>query len=487
MIAKVTRGSGFKGLQAYLLTGQHGQERERVDWISARNLGAIDPGLAAAEMRATAAENARAQKPVYHLSISLAPDERLDREAMLRVVDRTLQDLGLEQHQALVVAHDDTGHQHVHVMLNRVHPATGRLWRPDFDYARIERSLRQQERELGLQAVQGRHYSLPGQDRHQEIGLSSGDRRFVQRTGEKTFGEHVREVARSDLKEARSWAELHGRLGEYGLQLEKRGRGLAVTDGRQRVKASFVDRGSSLARLERRLGKWQPPGRDFPAGKSERWGQIQGLRQAAERLWKRHASDQQQRAERLERWEHSRAAEDRPRLEGRVHAASRQLDQRLRDAYRAPAEARQAVERHAKRHGPEATARELARRPSSFGQLHGRGGPVPSSARRTATASARAAGNAIRDLERARQALARLPKLSRKAPLPAPTARRRGDRDRPSKSDLARTAKRLVKNVGWSLTARVMPVVHYQVLKLTLSIPRRVMEASLGRERGFRR
>lgn len=111
---------------------------------------------------------------------------------------------------------------------------------------------------------------------------------------------------------------------------------------------------------------------------------------------------------------------------------------------------------------------------------------MPSSAHKTAIASARAAGNAMRDLERARQALARLPKLSRKVPLPAPTARRRADRDPTSKSDLARSAKRLVKNVGWTLAARVMPVVHYQVLKLTLSIPRLVMEASLGRERGFR-
>ena len=468
------------------MTGKDGHELERVEWVAGRHLVSVDPEMAAGIMRATAVESNQVKKPVYHLTISLAPEERLDREAMLRVVDRTLRDVGLDEHQALIVAHRDTQHQHVHVMLNRVHPATGRAWHAGHDYARIERSLRRQENELGLRQVPGRHYSTPGAERHRGAEISSGNRRLAERTGEHSFGEHVREVARGDLKEARSWGELHGRLGEYGLRLEKRGRGLAVTDGRQRVKASFVDRGSSLAGLERRLGKWQPPGRDFPAGKSERWGQIQRLRQVAERLWKRHTLDQRQRAERLERWEHSRANKDRPRLEGRVRAASRELDQRLRDAYRKPAEARQAVERHAKRHRAEATARELARRPGSFGQLQGRGGPVPSSAHKTAIASARAAGNAMRDLERARQALARLPKLSRKVPLPAPTARRRGDRNRPSKSDLARTAKRLVKNVGWTLAARVMPVVHYQVLKLTLSIPRRVMEASLGRERGFR-
>ena len=487
MIAKVTRGSGFKGLQSYLLAGKGGHEADRVSWISSRNLPSPDPELAAVFMRDTAAKSKRVEKPVYHLTISLAPEERLDREAMLKVVDQTLRDVGLDEHQALVVAHSDTRHRHVHVMLNRVHPVRHAAWDNGHDYARMERSLRRQEQELGLRLVPGRHYSTPGSERHQGAELSSGDRRFAQRTGDRPFGDHVREVARADLKEARSWGELHGRLAEYGLHLEKRGRGLAFTDGRQRVKASYVDRESSLARLEARLGKWEPAGRDLPAGKSERWRDIRDLRQAAERLWKRHELDQQQRAERLDRWERNRAVQERPRLEGRAHAASRDLDQRLRSAYRNPTEARQAVERHARRHGVEATARELARRPGSFGQLHGRGGPIPSSVRQTATGSARAAGSALRDLERARQGLARLPKLSRKVPLPAPATRQRRDRDRSSKGDLARTAKRLVKNVGWSLAARVMPVVHYQVLKLTLSIPRRVMEASLGRERGFRR
>ncbi|MBT8470618.1 MAG: hypothetical protein KJN97_17860, partial [Deltaproteobacteria bacterium] len=301
------------------------------------------------------------------------------------------------------------------------------------------------------------------------------------------FGEHVREVTRADLKGARSWGELHEHLAEYGLRLEKRGRGLAVSDGRQRVKASFVDRESSLARLEKRLGAWQPPGRDFPAGKSDRWQEVQGLRQAAERLWKRHELDQQQRAERLDRWEKNRAAKERPRLEERIRSASAQFDERLRSAYRKPAEARQAIERHARANGPEATARELTKQPSRFGRLRGRGAPVPSSDRRTAMVSARAAGNALRDLERVKQALEGVPRLSRKVPMPKRAGRRQVDRERPSKSDLARSAERLVKNLGWAVAARVMPVVHYQVLKLSLSIPRKVMEASLGRERGFHR
>ncbi len=38
MIAKVTQGRGFQGLQAYLLAGKDGQAQDRVAWIGARNL-----------------------------------------------------------------------------------------------------------------------------------------------------------------------------------------------------------------------------------------------------------------------------------------------------------------------------------------------------------------------------------------------------------------------------------------------------------------
>ncbi|MCP3963601.1 MAG: relaxase/mobilization nuclease domain-containing protein [bacterium] len=101
-------------------------------------------------MHSTAAENPRVEKPVYHLSISLDPQERLEPEVLRGVAERTLRDLGLEHHQAVLLAHEDTEHQHVHVMVNRVNPATRKAWRAGHDYARIEWSLRQQERELTL-------------------------------------------------------------------------------------------------------------------------------------------------------------------------------------------------------------------------------------------------------------------------------------------------------------------------------------------------
>ena len=143
MIAQTHRGADFGGLASYLLTGKDGQQQGRVAWTATRNLPFDDPALAATLMEATAEQNLLIRKSVYHLSISLDPEEALDRQGFERVVDRTLADLGLSDHQALIVAHNDRPHDHVHVMVNTVHPETGHSWRPSFDYARIERSLRQ--------------------------------------------------------------------------------------------------------------------------------------------------------------------------------------------------------------------------------------------------------------------------------------------------------------------------------------------------------
>ena len=107
MIGKAYKvGAGFKGLAAYLQYGKRdGSERDRVDWIEARNLPTVHPQAAARIMMATARDSDSVQPPVYHFSVSFPPDDPVNRETMRRVADRTLRDLGLQDHQVLIIAH----------------------------------------------------------------------------------------------------------------------------------------------------------------------------------------------------------------------------------------------------------------------------------------------------------------------------------------------------------------------------------------------
>jgi len=110
MIAVARRVKRFQDLAAYLVRGQSGMEDERVAWTAARNLPTDDPELAVTFMRATAAQNFSVERPVYHIALSFAPDDPVDRAIMERVADRLLERLGLAEHQAVLVAHRDRPH-----------------------------------------------------------------------------------------------------------------------------------------------------------------------------------------------------------------------------------------------------------------------------------------------------------------------------------------------------------------------------------------
>lgn len=240
VIANTSSGRRFGPLATYLAYGRSGIETERVAWTADRNLGTDDPELAAPLMQATARKSVLVQAPVYHLTISFDRDDPVSPAQMQAVADRVLHDLGLSEHQALMVAHRDQAHPHVHVMVNRVHPETGVAWERWQDRPKIERTLRAIERELGLREVAGRLYQPEAKE-------PPG------RTRDPAFDQRVR-AHLPELRAARSWDELEARLAAHGLRIEAKGQGIVITDGEHEVKASRVARDLSLRRLEERFG-----------------------------------------------------------------------------------------------------------------------------------------------------------------------------------------------------------------------------------------
>ncbi len=372
MIAETSSGRRFASLARYLLRGRSGDETERVAWTAGRNLGTDDPELAAALMQATADQNLRARSPVYHLTISFDPNDPVTPEQMQTAADRVLRDLGLSEHQALLVAHQDRSHPHVHVMVNRVHPETGVAWDRWKDRPRIEQTLRQLERELGLREVAGRLYQLDGREPPERAALTNGERRQAERTGDPAFPDRVR-AHLPELRAAQSWTELDERLAAHGLRLERKGQGLVITDGEHQVKASRVARDLSLRRLEARFGVPYPE-REPSQGAPER--ARQSLSPAVEQV--RNAIDEHERVAAL-KTDRTRAEQDLAtardrlqRLDGameRVQQASRRFDAALARVYQEPAAARASVARTSAELGAERTAALLQTEPERFGAL----------------------------------------------------------------------------------------------------------------------
>jgi Relaxase/Mobilisation nuclease domain len=274
MIGVSSKGRSFSALAAYLAAGRSGEDRDRVAWSAARNVPTNDPELAAKIMRATAEQSVRVKQPVYHLVLSFDPADQVDRATMERVADRMLERLGLQDHQAVIVAHRDREHRHVHVLVNRVHPETGRVWDRSFDYRAVQEILREEERALGLRRVPGRFAEVEVERPVVREAVARGP---APRSLSVDDGEHVRrvvdrevrseavaarEVALRDrardavgaLRAAGSWAELEERLGAIALRLERRAQGLVVSDGEVAIKSSVIARDLSLPQLERRFG-----------------------------------------------------------------------------------------------------------------------------------------------------------------------------------------------------------------------------------------
>ena len=258
MIGASSTSASFAKLGSYLAG-----DESRVAWAETRNTfeggdgGHVDHRTVADEMRHEAAASSHVQRPVYHVIVSFDPSDRPTDDEVRQAADRTLKDLGLERHQALIVRHSDTEHPHVHLMVNRVGP-DGRAWSTSHERRRLRASMEAQERELGVRWTGKNRAAARAPDADRETRASDP----------RGFAREVKGVALTDLREAKTWAELDARLVVHGLRIERRGAGAVVTDGAREAKLSSVSRTTSRVRLEARLGPLA--GRDRSTLREER-------------------------------------------------------------------------------------------------------------------------------------------------------------------------------------------------------------------------
>lgn len=87
--------------------------------------------------------------PVYTYSLAWAPGEGPDKAEMLKAARSSLKVLGMDQHQTLIVAHNDTHMKHVHCIVNRVHPEHGRAATKSCDRLKLSTWAEEYERHRG--------------------------------------------------------------------------------------------------------------------------------------------------------------------------------------------------------------------------------------------------------------------------------------------------------------------------------------------------
>jgi hypothetical protein len=163
MIVRIhSAGKSFKGLATYLTHDPNAKTTERVGWTHTLNTAHDHPLSAVDEMLWTArdaellkqeagirAGGRSSENAVKHVSLNWSPEETPTREHMIESAEGFLKHMKWEDHQALLVAHDDKEHAHVHMMLNTIHPETGLHLDDSFERRRAQAWALGYERENG--------------------------------------------------------------------------------------------------------------------------------------------------------------------------------------------------------------------------------------------------------------------------------------------------------------------------------------------------
>lgn len=168
MIPNIQTGKSFRGAQLYYLHDKRNEgellrlSESRVAWTETRNTAHDGADEAFAEMIAIARDQEHlksmsgvrlsgrpCEEPVMTISLSWHPSERPGKQDMIKAGDGYLARMGWDEHQAVYLCHTDTAHPHLHIILNRIHPETGRVLDDAFSKNRSQEWARDYEKEYG--------------------------------------------------------------------------------------------------------------------------------------------------------------------------------------------------------------------------------------------------------------------------------------------------------------------------------------------------
>ncbi|MCC8997885.1 MAG: relaxase/mobilization nuclease domain-containing protein [Candidatus Contendobacter sp.] len=275
--AQSTKVGRVAGLADYVQQPLAGDAQEKCIYSGAR--GFLTDLLAdrKVEMLALTQEAVRSKDPISHYVLSWREGEQPTPAQIEEAVEVFLDELGLNGHQALYGFHVDTGNAHLHLMINRVHPDTLKVIKPNkgFDLEAAHRAVARIEQVQGWQREEHGRYRVQSdgtvrRERHIEShtrreqeptpaddAKSAGQRAIAGRTVQEAVQRAIKEGALR-IRAATRWTDLHERLAAVGMRYTCKGSGALLWVGEVAIKASSAHRDCSLRAVERRLGAYQP-------------------------------------------------------------------------------------------------------------------------------------------------------------------------------------------------------------------------------------
>jgi len=157
MIGKITVGKSFRGCLLYCLNDKE-QEYEGQSIMKDRaeilvfNQCFGNQQEIVQQFRDVRKLNMKVSKPVLHITLSLAPGEKLQRDKLTLMCEDCAREMKFEKNQFVAIHHKDTEHQHIHVVVNRI-GFDGRTLSDSNNYQKIASYCRKMELKHQLKQV----------------------------------------------------------------------------------------------------------------------------------------------------------------------------------------------------------------------------------------------------------------------------------------------------------------------------------------------
>lgn len=164
MIAKQIKGKDFYGVLAYNEKKVEQGEGHVLD----TNISHGKTVDMTQEFNMVRQLRPRLGKAVYHVSLNLPYEDKLDDDKFVTLGTDYLKGMGFDDNQYIIYRHSDQEHEHIHIIANRV-KFSGKVVNDSRDYERSERLVRKLEIKYGLSQLSDTKLTKKATLTHKEI------------------------------------------------------------------------------------------------------------------------------------------------------------------------------------------------------------------------------------------------------------------------------------------------------------------------------
>jgi hypothetical protein len=229
MMAKITKGSSFKGVVKYIIDEKKKTQILDADGLRMKSLSSvIDSFVMQAGM------NGRVSKPVGHISLdfSVQDREKLTNQLMVRIARDYMKRMRITDTQYIIARHFDREHPHIHLVFNRV-GNNGKTISDSNDRYRSEKICKELTHKYGL-------YYSTGKENVKQHRLKEPDKTRYE----------IYDGLKASVPICRDWKQLVRELDKAGIKTEFKTKGNTTTiEGVRFKKGEYTFNGSKVDRM----------------------------------------------------------------------------------------------------------------------------------------------------------------------------------------------------------------------------------------------